>query len=370
MKTQFHFLTFALSVAASLAQAGNTDAVNDILKLKGSGFNDDAIVSFIKGKNINYDLSADDVIALSKQGVAPAVLNAMMSNGTTAVEALTAAPQPVAATQPVADAVFQSQAMPVVTQPALPPDAAYFYQELSPYGRWILAEDNQWYWQPTVLVNNPTWRPYLDNGHWVNTDHGWYWSSDYAWGWAAFHYGRWQLHPHHGWMWFPDQVWGPAWVAWRSGGNYCGWAPLPPGAVYDSANATFIFRGKRVGVEFDFGLDFNHFSFCLSSDMGRPTPSHFRPEESRDIFSRTTPATRYEAVPVKGEARSRVVNRGFEAEPGRPTPSSVRIQDIRTPVGVGRAQERLDPKAGTIDVYRPKMGGHDEGQSKKSWWFK
>ncbi len=29
-------------------------------------------------------------------------------------------------------------------------------------------------------------------------------------------------------MWVPGRVWGPAWVAWRSGGGYYGWAPLGP----------------------------------------------------------------------------------------------------------------------------------------------
>jgi hypothetical protein len=29
-------------------------------------------------------------------------------------------------------------------------------------------------------------------------------------------------------VWVPGRVWGPAWVAWRSGGGYYGWAPLGP----------------------------------------------------------------------------------------------------------------------------------------------
>jgi len=38
----------------------------------------------------------------------------------------------------------------------------------------------------------------------------------------------------HGWLWIPGSDWGPAWVSWRSGEGYYGWAPLGPG--YDLAN--------------------------------------------------------------------------------------------------------------------------------------
>jgi hypothetical protein len=31
-----------------------------------------------------------------------------------------------------------------------------------------------------------------------------------------------------GWFWVPGNIWGPAWVSWRNGGAYIGWAPLPP----------------------------------------------------------------------------------------------------------------------------------------------
>ena len=381
MKRKLSFLAaLAFSAAASVAQAGNTGAVNDVLKLKASGFNDDAIVAFIKGKNISYDLSADDAIALSKQGVPQAVLNAMMSSG---APAYASTPTPYGATagatspsaQPVAQPQYQPAypvAAPSVTvqQPALPPDAAYFHQELSPYGRWILAEDNQWYWQPAVAVGNPAWRPYWDNGHWVYTDYGWFWSSDYPWGWAAFHYGRWQLHPHHGWLWFPDQTWGPAWVSWRQGGDYCGWSPLPPGVVYESGGAAFIFRGRRVGLDFDFGLGADHFSFCLVKELGSPKLRHLPMEHERAVFRGTTVVTRYNTVSVKGESRGKIINFGVDVERvrgggGRPV-ETVRVQDIRTPVVTGHSQDRMDDKAKTIEVYRPKMDSHD--RDRKSWW--
>jgi len=30
-------------------------------------------------------------------------------------------------------------------------------------------------------------------------------------------------------FWVPGYDWGPAWVSWRTGGDYYGWAPLSPG---------------------------------------------------------------------------------------------------------------------------------------------
>ena len=72
---------------------------------------------------------------------------------------------------------------------------------------------------------------------------GWYWMSDYSWGWAPFHYGRWFHHARFGWCWMPDTVWGPSWVTWRYSDDYCGWAPLPPGAIYRAGVGFFLQRG-------------------------------------------------------------------------------------------------------------------------------
>ncbi len=36
-----------------------------------------------------------------------------------------------------------------------------------------------------------------------------------------------------GWVWVPGDEWAPAWVSWRKGNDYVGWAPLPPEAHFD-----------------------------------------------------------------------------------------------------------------------------------------
>ena len=36
-----------------------------------------------------------------------------------------------------------------------------------------------------------------------------------------------------GWYWVPQTQWAPAWVSWRRGESYVGWAPLPPSARFE-----------------------------------------------------------------------------------------------------------------------------------------
>src|SRR5581483_11336207 len=87
-------------------------------------------------------------------------------------------------------------------------------------------------------------------------------------GWATYHYGRWANLSGYGWVWFPgeDLDWGPAWVSWRTGGDYVGWAPLPPrgpGVVYSGRPI-----GPQVDIEFDIGPEY--YNFCEVRYIGEP----------------------------------------------------------------------------------------------------
>lgn len=116
---------------------------------------------------------------------------------------------------------------PSEARPAYPDsyaDAAYFHDELSPYGRWHDLDAYGRVWQPGNMHRG--WRPYT-RGRWVwDDDYGWTWTSDFNWGWAAFHYGRWIYDSHYGWLWVPGRVWSPAWVTWRFSDGYIGWSPI------------------------------------------------------------------------------------------------------------------------------------------------
>jgi hypothetical protein len=102
-----------------------------------------------------------------------------------------------------------------------------FADTLAPYGNWYQDPTYGNVWTPSTAVVGVGFTPYASGGHWVLSEYGWTWVSDWDWGWAPFHYGRW-LVGARGWCWVPGRHWGPGWVAWRSGGGYVGWAPLPP----------------------------------------------------------------------------------------------------------------------------------------------
>lgn len=115
----------------------------------------------------------------------------------------------------------------VKSQPRTSVDFQFFYDHLSPYGNWMSNPRYGYVWHPNVVSD---FHPYRTNGHWVWTlEFEWMWVSDYEWGWAPFHYGRWYFDDVYGWLWIPSNEWSPAWVVWRNGIDFYGWAPLGPG---------------------------------------------------------------------------------------------------------------------------------------------
>jgi hypothetical protein len=151
------------------------------------------------------------------------------------------APAPVVIEAPTAPAVVVIQS------------ESDFYEPLAPHGRWLDVAGYGRVWMPNGVAAD--WRPYAD-GHWERTEAGWFWVSDEPWAWAAYHYGRWDSSPELGWFWIPQTQWAPAWVAWRRGGDYVGWAPLPPrerfsrgvrvqGEVNPAPASAFVFVEER-----------------------------------------------------------------------------------------------------------------------------
>ena len=130
----------------------------------------------------------------------------------------------------------------------------FFYNNLNG-GSWVEVGNYGYCWQPDVAVSDASWRPYAD-GYWAYTDEGWTWVSYEDFGWATYHYGRWVRLVDYGWVWRPGYEWGPAWVSWRFGGGYAGWAPLPPETevVYESRPLT-----GHLDVEFDIGPGYYNF---------------------------------------------------------------------------------------------------------------
>src|ERR1700674_5141626 len=132
----------------------------------------------------------------------------------------------------------------------------FFYDNLASGGNWVEVGDYGYCWQPSVASTN-NWRPYAD-GYWAYTDLGWTWVSYEDFGWATYHYGRWVRLADQGWVWAPgrdsDLEWGPAWVSWRTGGDFVGWAPLPPEVTIRGEAIT-----GRIDAEFDIGPGYYNF---------------------------------------------------------------------------------------------------------------
>jgi hypothetical protein len=136
---------------------------------------------------------------------------------------------------------------------ALTPAAAQISDDaqiaLEQFGTWRPHPRFGEVWVPAAVP--PDWRPY-QYGHWVYTDEwGWYWVSDDVeadWGWVVYHYGRWAFDQGFGWYWVPGDEWAPAWVDWRYGEQYSGWAPLPPDELigtYELAPTYWVFVPTR-----------------------------------------------------------------------------------------------------------------------------
>jgi hypothetical protein len=126
---------------------------------------------------------------------------------------------------PVAEPAYQPPIGPTYVDVAVDPEGSevpsvdVFYDELQPYGSFYDDPSYGWVFAPSQA----SYVPY-SNGYWKNTDYGFSWVSNDPFGWATDHYGRWVW--VNRWVWRPDTTWGPAWVQWRVGDGWVGWAPM------------------------------------------------------------------------------------------------------------------------------------------------
>ena len=207
-----------------------------------------------------------------------------------------------------------------------------FYDELSPYGRWVDFTEYGYVWAPDL---GPDFQPYRTGGHWVWSDeYDWMWVSDYSWGWAPFHYGRWFYDPFYGWMWMPGYDWSPGWVSWRTGGDYYGWAPLGPGI--------------SIGIGFsNYNPPYNYWSFAPRRYINSSHLNSYCVDRSRNvtIINNTTIINNY------GSRKNVFVNGGpqrFEVERFAGRIRSVSFRDVNRP---GEREFRNNQ----VRLYRPQI---------------
>ena len=187
--------------------------------------------------------------------------------------------------------------VPATAAPATPPSqpgvaqtepATYtiFYRRLDPYGDWLETSNYGYVFQPRVALQNRDWRPYTV-GHWVYTDAGWTWISEEKFGWATYHYGRWIRLRGIGWVWVPGRQWAPAWVSWRRGDNYVGWAPLPPEADFDRLS------GIQNWADNYYDIGPQQYNFVSANEFGAQlSPRQIvPPQQNVTIINQTTNVT-------------------------------------------------------------------------------
>jgi hypothetical protein len=338
-----------------------TSPLAQVVRLTQAGVDESVIMTYVTNSGSTFNLDSDKIIYLKDIGLPNEVVTAMMQRDQQLQQqmAASASYQPPAQPAPAPAPTEQPETAPPpqpVEQPA-EVTVNYFYDNLAPYGAWVDVEGYGRCWRPSVVVYNPGWQPYCDHGHWVYTDCGWYWASDYSWGWAPFHYGRWFQHSRWGWCWTPDTVWGPSWVTWRYSNDYCGWAPLPPRAVYREG-VGFFYNGLAVSVGFDFGLSWNCFAFVPIGHFCDPHPRRYcvAPAQMTQIYNHTTVINNFNV------RDHNFVNHGIDPEHitavTRTPIHPISIRDTASPPGHGPRGDQLSHDGRTLVVNRPHFVDH------------
>jgi hypothetical protein len=167
----------------------------------------------------------------------------------------------------------------------------FFYNNLND-GYWLDVAGYGYCWQPNIAVRDRRWRPYAD-GYWAYTNVGWTWVSYEPFGWATYHYGRWARIRGYGWVWVPGYEWGPAWVSWRVGRNYVGWAPLPPRRYVRGGEPIYYGRPIRGYVDVEFDIGPAYYNFVDIRYIGAPVLSRHivQPTQNITYISQTVNVT-------------------------------------------------------------------------------
>ncbi len=373
-----------------VAATNITPTVQQVVKLAQSGVGDDVIIAYIDNSRYTFNLTPDNIVYLHTAGISSPAIAAMIRHDSGLQAQLGSSPPAPASSETPASAGTSNDAD--VGSAAA---ASSFYNSLSPYGTWQNLPGYGWCWQPSVASSNSDWTPYTDNGQWLYSDAGWYWNSNYPWGWAPFHYGRWWCDDSLGWLWFPGSTWAPSWVTWSSWGNFCGWAPLPPGFFFgvgfglgfhdhdfhhhdgdhhdgdhhdgDHHDGHDIHDGHNGHGGHDehvshfanghdnFGLRSKDFTFVHKGDFGSKNLNSVRVSHSdvNGFFDHTTSVNNFAA-----DSHGRVMNRGMDfnqmAGASHTPITTASIKDMPSSHGSGMVTH-TSPNSATVQTFRPDM---------------
>ncbi len=216
-----------------------------------------------------------------------------------------------------------------------------FYDDMAPHGQWLNDPQYGYVWSPRV---GRDFRPYYTNGYWAMTEYGNMWVSGYDWGWAPFHYGRWSYSDYYGWIWIPGNEWGPAWVTWRQGGGYYGWAPMGPG----------------ISINISFGSGYYApdpwWTFIPCGNIySRSIHRYYAPRRTQTIIRNTTIINN---TYVDNRSRNTYVTGPRRAEVERVTGRKVTSYTVAARNQAGRTRA----EGSRINVYRPPVADNNRAQ--------
>src|SRR5437867_12023963 len=169
-------------------------AATEVVRLTESSVSEDVVLAYVKDSAAPYTLNAEQVLYLRVLGFSSEVIAALLardkelaspegsaastnragptshwiseaqtnaSNAAASISGPAATQENAAASAPSGPAPTYSSNPPVVVN--------YFYNDLAPYGTWVVLDNYGWCWQPRTVVINAGWRPYCHGGHWVYT---------------------------------------------------------------------------------------------------------------------------------------------------------------------------------------------------------
>src|SRR5690606_4283510 len=140
--------------------------------------------------------------------------------------------------------------------------------------------------------------------------------------------GRLVYPSYRGWGWVPGYEWGPAWVEWRSGNGYYGWAPMMP----------------RVGVHVSVGIPINLWIFAPTRRIYARDIYRYSHIGRTNIYNRTTIINNTYIVN----------NRHYHGGPSRRDMERTigrRIQVHNVSQSARPGASRMDKR--TVSIYRP-----------------
>jgi len=146
------FLLATPSVRAQDIAATLPPGVQDVVKLTHAGISEDIILAQIKNSGAMYNLTADQIIYLSNQGISQTVIKSLLPGGGSAAPTMPApvSPPPVVAPSTPAPVASYDASTPVTM--------AGFQTQLAPYGSWINVPGYGLCWQPAVAGSSTSSR--------------------------------------------------------------------------------------------------------------------------------------------------------------------------------------------------------------------